>query len=91
MKTTNITLGEFEKYDVGDLVRFWSGNLQRNRTGQDTMIGIVTAIRTHETPILPEKKIGMNVRYANPTITKYYDALNVGVLANMEILQKAQK
>ena len=84
MKNTNISLNEFEKYDVGDLVRFWSGNLQRNRTGQDTMIGIVTAIRTHETAILPEKKIGMNVRYANPAVTKYYGALNKNITRQIQ-------
>ena len=81
---------EFDRFDIGDLVRhpFWAF-----QTREDPVwtYGVVTAIRTHETPILPERKIEISVRYSNPYNSLiHYNSRNSNSLKKVEVVAKGK-
>ena len=76
----------FDRFDIGDLVR----HTTRHRKPVHTY-GVVSAIRTHETPILPERKVEVTIQYANSYMSKvHYNNHNTGALTKLEIIAKGK-
>ena len=77
----------FDRFDIGDLVK------HTNWGGTEPLItyGVVTAIRTHETPILPERKVEVTIQYINNYLSKvHYGNRNSGHLSKLEIISKGK-
>ena len=77
----------FDRFDIGDLIK------HTNWGGIEPLItyGVVSAIRTHETPILPERKVEVTIQYANRYMSKiHYNNHNTGALTKLEILAKGK-
>ena len=78
----------FDKFDIGDLVKHTSW-----RGGSKALItyGVVSAIRTHETPILPERKVEVTIQYNNNYMSKiHYNNRNTDALTRLEIIAKGK-
>ena len=76
---------DFDRFDIGDLVKHtnWGNAL--------ITYGVVSAIRTHETPILPERKVEVTIQYNNGYMSKiHYNDHNTGALTKLEILAKGK-
>jgi len=77
----------FDRFDIGDLIKHTS----RHRKPVHTY-GVVSAIRTHETPILPERKVEVTIQYTNNYMSRvHYNQFNTHHLSKIEILAKAKK
>jgi len=82
----------FDRFDIGDLVKHtnWGGVKHGKRNALITY-GVVSAIRTHETPILPERKVEVTIQYNNGYMSKiHYNDHNTGALTKLEILAKGK-
>jgi hypothetical protein len=82
----------FDRFDLGDLVKHtnWGGIKDGKRNALITY-GVVSAIRTHETPILPERKIEVTIQYANSYMSRvHYNNHNTGALTKLEIIAKGK-
>jgi hypothetical protein len=81
---------EFDRFDIGDLVRHTNWGPPACEDPVWTY-GVVTAIRTHETPILPERKIEISVRYSNQYNSLiHYNIRNSNSLKKVEVVAKAK-
>ena len=80
----------FDRFGIGDLVKHtnWGGI----KDGKAFITyGVVSAIRTHETPILPERKVEVTVHYNNGYMSKiHYNDHNIGSLTKLEIIAKGK-
>ena len=82
----------FDRFDIGDLVKHtnWGGIKHGKRNALITY-GVVSAIRTHETPILPERKVEVTIQYANSYMSRvHYNNRNTGALTKLEIVAKGK-
>ena len=82
----------FDRFDLGDLVKHtnWGGIKDGKRNALITY-GVVSAIRTHETPILPERKVEVTIQYINDYLSKvHYNNRNTGALTKLEIIAKGK-
>jgi hypothetical protein len=80
----------FDRFDLGDLVKHtnWGGSLAIQPL---ITYGVVSAIRTHETPILPERKVEVTIQYANSYMSRvHYNNRNTGALTKLEIVAKGK-
>jgi len=78
----------FDRFDLGDLVRHTNWGGKRNAL---ITYGVVSGIRTHETPILPERKVEVTIQYANSYMSKvHYNNHNTGALTKLEIIAKGK-
>jgi len=80
----------FDRFGIGDLVKHtsWGGP-----NGPKALItyGVVSAIRTHETPILPERKVEVTIQYNNGYMSKiHYNDHNINTLTKLEIVVKGK-
>ena len=78
----------FDRFDIGDLIKHTMGGYQNKPI---ETYGVVSAIRTHETPILPERKVGITIQYANSYMSRvHYNNRNTGALTKLEIVAKGK-
>ena len=78
----------FDRFEIGDLVKHTMGGYQNKPI---ETYGVVSAIRTHETPTLPERKIEVTIQYINNYLSKvHYGNRNSGHLTKLEILAKGK-
>ena len=80
----------FDRFDLGDLVKHtnWGGSLAIQPL---ITYGVVSAIRTHETPILPERKVEVTIQYINDYLSKvHYGNRNSGHLTKLKIVAKGK-
>ena len=76
----------FDRFDIGDLVK----HTTRHRKPVHTY-GVVSAIRTHETPILPERKVEVTIQYINDYLSKvHYGNRNSDHLTKLIIIAKGK-
>ena len=80
----------FDRFDIGDLVKHT--NKYPEKDGNALIIyGVVSAIRTHQTPILPERKVEVTIQYNNGYMSKvHYGNRNSGHLSKLEIIAKGK-
>jgi len=77
----------FDRFDIGDLIK------HTNWGGKKPLItyGVVSEIRTHETPSIPEHKVEITVQYQNNYMSKvHYNQFNTQHLSKLEIIAKAK-
>jgi hypothetical protein len=78
----------FDRFDIGDLIKHTMGGYQNKPI---ETYGVVSAIRTHETPILPERKVEVTVQYNNGYMTTvHYNNRNTDHLTKLEIVAKGK-
>tara|TARA_Y100000310_G_scaffold255678_1_gene263192 strand:+ start:1757 stop:2023 length:267 start_codon:yes stop_codon:yes gene_type:complete len=76
----------FDKFDIGDLIKHTTRHPKPVHT-----YGVVSAIRTHETPILPERKVEVTIRYINHCHSKvHYGNRNSDHLTKLIIIAKGK-
>lgn len=81
----------FDKFEIGDLVKH-----TRNEgpyTDPTYTYGIVTAIRTHETQILPERRVEITIRFNNPynSVVHYNWNNELHLIQHVELIARAKQ
>lgn len=78
----------FDRFDIGDLIKHTMGGYQNKPI---ETYGVVSAIRTHETPILPERKVGVTIRFSNQYNSRvHYNRFNTNHLKHIEVIAKGK-
>ena len=88
----------FDRLDLGDLVKHtkWGTEAYPGLGGNAfeqplVTYGVVSAIRTHETPILPERKVEVTIQYINDYQSKvHYGNRNSDHLTKLIIIAKGK-
>lgn len=78
----------FDKFDIGDLIKHTMGGYQNKPI---ETYGVVSAIRTHETPILPERKVEITIQFSNQYNSRvHYNNRNTNHLKHIEVIAKGK-
>ena len=80
----------FDRFNIGDLIKHTMGGGGKDNTPIETY-GVVSAIRTHETPILPERKVEVTIQFSNQYNSRvHYNNRNTNHLKHIEIIAKGK-
>ena len=78
----------FDRFDIGDLIKHTMGGYQNKPI---ETYGVVSAIRTHETPILPERKVEVTIQFSNQYNSRvHYNNRNTNHLKHIEVIAKGK-
>ena len=78
----------FDRFDIGDLIKHTMGGYQNKPI---ETYGVVSAIRTHETPILPERKVEVTIQFSNQHNSRvHYNRFNTNHLKHIEVIAKGK-